>query len=62
MKCKRYTMSSPIIDVRDVVLRRDGRVILEDVNFTVDRGDFIAVTGPDGGGKTTLLRLMLKLI
>ncbi|MDE6343111.1 MAG: metal ABC transporter ATP-binding protein [Muribaculaceae bacterium] len=55
-------MSSPIIDVRDVVLRRDGRVILEDVNFTVDRGDFIAVTGPNGGGKTTLLRLMLKLI
>lgn len=62
MKCKNCMMPSPIIDIRNLGLRRDGRTILEDVNFTVDRGDFIAVTGPNGGGKTTLLRLMLKLI
>ena len=37
-------------------------MVLDDVNFTVDRGDFIAVTGPNGGGKTTLLRLMLGLL
>lgn len=55
-------MPSPVIDVRNVGLVRDGRVILENVNFTVDKGDFVAVTGPNGGGKTTLLRLMLKLL
>lgn len=41
---------------------RDSRVILDDVNFTVDRGDFLAITGPNGGGKTTLLRLILGLL
>ncbi|MDE6098872.1 MAG: metal ABC transporter ATP-binding protein [Muribaculaceae bacterium] len=40
---------------------RDRR-ILSDVNLDVCRGDFMAVTGPNGGGKTTLLRIMLKLL
>ncbi len=38
------------------------RCVLHDVNFCVDRGDFVAITGPNGGGKTTLLRLILGLI
>lgn len=37
-------------------------VTLKDVDLTVDCGDFVAVTGPNGGGKTTLLRLILKLL
>ena len=37
------------------------RHILRDVSMTVSRGDFLAITGPNGGGKTTLLRTMLKL-
>ena len=41
---------------------REKRVILTNVNFTVDVGDFIAITGPNGGGKTTLLRLILGLL
>lgn len=36
--------------------------VLRDVNLSVTRGDFLAITGPNGGGKTTLLRLLLKLI
>jgi zinc transport system ATP-binding protein len=32
---------------------------LEDVSFTAGRGDFVSVVGPNGGGKTTLLKLML---
>lgn len=38
------------------------RCVLHGVNFCVDRGDFVAITGPNGGGKTTLLRLILGLI
>ena len=58
-------MSSPadtLIRIADVSMRRDDRLILDGINLDVAKGDFIAVTGPNGGGKTTLLRILLKLI
>lgn len=36
--------------------------VLKHVNLTVNANDFIVITGPNGGGKTTLLRIMLKLL
>lgn len=51
-----------IIILRGVGLRRDGRTILENVDLSVAKGDFVAITGPNGGGKTTLLRIMLGLV
>ena len=33
--------------------------VLKDVNFIVDESDFIGVIGPNGGGKTTLLKIIL---
>jgi len=36
--------------------------VLEDVNFIVNESDFIGVIGPNGGGKTTLLKLILGLL
>jgi ABC-type Mn2+/Zn2+ transport system ATPase subunit len=38
-----------------------GPLVLEDVNLEVDAGEFVAIAGPNGGGKTTLLRLILGL-
>jgi zinc transport system ATP-binding protein len=38
-----------------------GPRVLEDVDLAVSRGEFVAVAGPNGGGKTTLLRIMLGL-
>jgi len=35
--------------------------VLRDVDLTVKRGEFVAIAGPNGGGKTTLLRLILGL-
>jgi zinc transport system ATP-binding protein len=37
------------------------RPVLENVTFTVPEGQFVAIAGPNGGGKTTLLRLALGL-
>src|SRR4030042_3989586 len=36
--------------------------VLQDVNFVVNESDFIGVIGPNGGGKTTLLKVILGLI
>lgn len=53
---------SVILRLSDISLERDGRQILNDIDLTVHRGDFLAITGPNGGGKTTLLRIILKLL
>ena len=52
----------PLLSLCGVTFCREERKVLSDVNFTADRGDFIAITGPNGGGKTTLLRLILGLL
>lgn len=53
----------PLITLDGVWMQYDERrPILRDVNLSVNLGDFLAITGPNGGGKTTLLRLLLKLV
>lgn len=53
--------NATLIRLNNVGMRFDNRDILSDINLAVNEGDFIAVTGPNGGGKTTLLRIILKL-
>jgi zinc transport system ATP-binding protein len=40
----------------------DANIVLQDINFRVSESDFIGVIGPNGGGKTTLLRVILGLL
>ena len=51
-----------IIELKAVTASYSVLPVLEDVNFKVNEGDFIGVIGPNGGGKTTLLRLILGLL
>lgn len=51
-----------IIRLSDVTMTWSRRKILDNITLTVNKGDFLAVTGPNGGGKTTLLRIILKLL
>jgi zinc transport system ATP-binding protein len=55
-------MDSPVIEVRDLWFSFNGQPILKEVNLTINSGCFLAVIGPNGGGKTTLLKLMLGLL
>ena len=55
-------MGDPVIEIEDLWFSYNGRPALRNVNLTVEAGDFAAVIGPNGGGKTTLLKLMLGLL
>jgi zinc transport system ATP-binding protein len=55
-------MVEPIIEVNGVWYAFNGQPVLKDVDLTVLPGDFLVVIGPNGGGKTTLLKLMLGLL
>lgn len=54
-------MDVPVIELNDVSLSINGHLVLRDVSLSVKKGNFLALIGPNGGGKTTLLRLMLGL-
>ena len=51
-----------LLRVDHVKMERNGKKVLENIDFSVRRGDFFAVTGPNGGGKTTLMRIILGLL
>jgi zinc transport system ATP-binding protein len=55
-------MPAPIIELDHVWFSFNGQPVLQDVSLRVPPGDFLVVIGPNGGGKTTLLRLMLGLL
>lgn len=57
-----HPTSEPLIRLEEVCMKREDRIILSNVNLTVNKGDFVAITGPNGGGKTTLLRIILGLL
>ena len=55
-------MPADLLRARGVALGYGGRTVLRNLDFTIERGDFLGVMGPNGSGKTTLLRAMLGLI
>jgi zinc transport system ATP-binding protein len=54
-------LEKSIIRIEGLSFAYNEGFVLENVNFTVERGDFAAIVGPNGGGKTTLLKLILGL-
>ncbi len=55
-----------VVNIRDVSFsfqtELNSLLVLEGVNLTVEPKDFLGIVGPNGGGKTTLLKLMLGLL
>jgi len=51
-----------IVELEGVYYSYGGKWVLEDINLKIGRGDFLAIFGPNGGGKTTLLKIILGLL
>lgn len=56
------TNAAPAIECEDLTIVLGGRVVLENVSFSVPSGNLLAVIGPNGGGKSVLLRALVGLI
>ena len=54
-------MTAPVAELRDVSLALGATPVLEDVSLRIETNDYLAILGPNGGGKTTLLKLLLGL-
>ena len=54
-------MSEPLIEAKDLCVRRQGGLVLDNVSLTLGERDFITLIGPNGAGKSVLLRHLLKL-
>ena len=55
-------IKQPLISARDLSVAYDGKEALSCASLDINAGDFIAVTGPNGGGKTTLVKAILGII
>ena len=51
-----------LIEFRGVTVRFGERTVLDSIDFAVEQGDFVGIIGPNAGGKTTLLKVMLGLV
>lgn len=52
----------PAIEVRNLDFSYEKTPVLSGVNFSVNRGDFLSIIGPNGGGKSTLMKLVVGLL
>lgn len=55
-------MAGTVIDIEHVTFGYDGEPALRDVDLHVHQGEFVSLVGPNGGGKSTLLKLVLGLL
>jgi zinc transport system ATP-binding protein len=51
-----------IIEFENISFSYGEEIVLKDINLAIHQGDYLAIVGPNGGGKTTLLKIMLGLL
>jgi len=50
-----------IIEIKNLSFSYDQQVVLENINLSVQKNDFLAIIGPNGGGKSTLIKAVLGI-
>lgn len=51
-------MGKPIIDVKELTVRKGKKILLDSINLNVSQNEFVGIIGPNGAGKTTLLNVI----
>jgi len=55
-------MEKPLVQLRNVDAAYQNKIVLSNVSLSIDDRDFIGIIGPNGGGKTTLLKIILGFL
>ncbi|MCK4718401.1 MAG: metal ABC transporter ATP-binding protein [Thermoplasmata archaeon] len=56
------TNTAPVLEARDLDIVRSGDVAIRGANFSIEKGDYVGIVGPNGGGKSSLLLAALGII
>jgi len=51
-----------IIELKDIAFSYGNELVLDNITFNLHRGDYLGIIGPNGGGKSTLLKIMLGIL
>jgi len=51
----------PLVILENVTVKNNSDVILDNISFKINKGDFLGIIGPNGAGKTTLFKCILGL-
>jgi zinc transport system ATP-binding protein len=55
-------MSEPVLTVKNLTISLAGNTIIQNLDFTVNKGDTVAIIGPNGAGKTVLFKALIGLV
>ncbi len=56
------TTKEPVIAIDQLTFNYGNRLVLDDINMTIEHGEFLGLVGPNGSGKSTLIKIILGLL
>jgi zinc transport system ATP-binding protein len=59
---KKLDHTNNVVEIRDLSFRYNKEQVLESINLQIHKGDYLAIVGPNGGGKSTLLKCILGIL
>jgi lipopolysaccharide export system ATP-binding protein len=61
-RIKSFKKHEPLVELKNISLSFGNRLILDNINFSINRGEILGMLGPNGAGKSTIFNLIIGLI